>query len=164
MWMMPWLSDHSMQQQKGLQWFAQEETQALFQRVINTTPWVITVGTSTIDRTFLSRVVLGNNLSLVVGTYIRSKDRFYKPKILVNEMFRFQTCLFYKKLGVGLCSLENTGINFSRLFMLKILQPPMHQKLVQGNYTSFEIIWITLLLFSFHDHVKIVIVYMQFSF
>lgn len=40
--------------------------------IINGAPWVVTVGASSIDRTFLSRVVLGNNLSFVVSIYIKT--------------------------------------------------------------------------------------------
>jgi subtilisin family serine protease len=49
--------------------------------VINAAPWVITVGASTIDRTFLSQVVLGNNFSLVVSIYMRRKRDFINLKL-----------------------------------------------------------------------------------
>ncbi|KAJ4777035.1 Subtilisin-like protease SBT3.6 [Rhynchospora pubera] len=48
--------------------------------VINAAPWVVTVGASTIDRTFLSRIVLGNNLSLVGESLFTGKyqDKLFK--------------------------------------------------------------------------------------
>ena len=44
--------------------------------VINASPWVVTVGASSIDRTFLTRIILGNNRSFVVSIYIKNKQIF----------------------------------------------------------------------------------------
>ena len=40
------------------------------QTVINTAPWVVSVAASTIDRTFLTAVTLGNNRTLVVHSLL----------------------------------------------------------------------------------------------
>lgn len=50
------------------------------QTVINTAPWIITVAASTIDRTFLSAITLGNNITymgqaLYLGKHV---ERFYR--------------------------------------------------------------------------------------
>ncbi|KAJ3692755.1 hypothetical protein LUZ60_011850 [Juncus effusus] len=55
------------------------------QTVINSAPWVVTVGASTIDRTFLSRIVLGNNISFVGETLYPGKNRDKLYKIVYAE-------------------------------------------------------------------------------
>ncbi|XP_078173380.1 subtilisin-like protease SBT3.5 isoform X3 [Carex rostrata] len=53
--------------------------------IINGAPWVVTVGASSIDRTFLSRVVLGNNLSFVGESLFTGKYRDKLLKIVYAE-------------------------------------------------------------------------------
>ncbi|XP_010271499.1 PREDICTED: subtilisin-like protease SBT3.9 isoform X2 [Nelumbo nucifera] len=49
------------------------------QTVINTAPWIITVAASTIDRSFPTTIILGNNLSLVGQALLTEKhvNKFY---------------------------------------------------------------------------------------
>nr|CAD1821428.1 unnamed protein product [Ananas comosus var. bracteatus] len=55
------------------------------QTVINTAPWIITVAASTIDRTFISRITLGNNSTFVGQTLYPGKHHKRNYQIVNAE-------------------------------------------------------------------------------